>query len=109
YFIGAGDGKATKENKYFVVESDEFNKHFTAYHPKYSVITNIEAEHLECYDGIDDIRNTFEQFANQTNKLIVANGDNEEVRKIKFKTPVQLFGFNEDNDVIIKNINLNEN
>ncbi len=109
YFIGAGDGKATKENKYFVVESDEFNKHFTAYHPKYSVITNIEAEHLECYDGIDDIRNTFEQFANQTNKLIVANGDNEEVRKIKFKTPVKLFGFNEDNDVIIKNINLNEN
>ena len=26
YFIGAGDGHATKDNKYFVVESDEFNR-----------------------------------------------------------------------------------
>jgi len=50
YLIGAGDGYATRENKYFVVESDEFNRHFTAYHPTYSVITNIEAEHLECYE-----------------------------------------------------------
>ena len=90
YFIGAGDGHATKENKYYVVESDEFNRHFTAYHPTYSIITNIEAEHLECYKDVDDIRSTFEIFANQTKKLIVANGDNEEVRKI-----------NEDSDIVL--------
>ena len=60
YFIGAGDGYASINNDYFVVESDEFNKHFTAYHPMYSVITNIEEEHMECYKDLDDIRNTFE-------------------------------------------------
>lgn len=108
YFIGAGDGHATRENKYYVVESDEFNRHFTAYHPTYSIITNIEAEHLECYKDIDDIRNTFDIFANQTKKLIVANGDNEEVRKINYKTKVLFYGFNENNDVIIKNISLEE-
>lgn len=108
YFIGAGDGHATRENKYYVVESDEFNRHFTAYHPTYSIITNIEAEHLECYKDIDDIRNTFEIFANQTKKLIVANGDNEEVRKIDYKTKVLFYGFNENNDIVIKNISLEE-
>lgn len=108
YFIGAGDGYAKKDNKYFVVESDEFNRHFTAYHPTYAVITNIEAEHLECYKDIDDIRNTFEIFANQTKKLIIANGDNEEVRKINYKTRVLFYGFNEDNDIVIKNIKLLE-
>lgn len=108
YFIGAGDGHATRENKYYVVESDEFNRHFTAYHPTYSIITNIEAEHLECYKDIDDIRNTFEIFANQTKKLIVANGDNEEVRKINYKTKVLFYGFNENNDIIIKNVSLKE-
>ena len=108
YFIGAGDGMATKENKYFVVESDEFNKHFRIYHPQYSIITNIEAEHLECYDGIDDIRNTFEIFANQTGRLVVANGDNEEVRKINFTKPVKYYGFNDNNDVVIKNLALDE-
>lgn len=108
YFIGAGDGHATRENKYYVVESDEFNRHFTAYHPTYSIITNIEAEHLECYKDIDDIRNTFEIFANQTKNLIVANGDNEEVRKIDYKTKVLFYGFNENNDIVIKNISLEE-
>lgn len=108
YFIGAGDGHATRENKYYVVESDEFNRHFTAYHPTYSIITNIEAEHLECYKDIDDIRSTFEIFANQTKKLIVANGDNEEVRKINYKTKVLFYGFNENNDIVIKNVSLKE-
>ena len=108
YFIGAGDGYADKKNKYFVVESDEFNRHFTDYHPAYSIITNIEAEHLECYKDIDDIRNTFEIFANQTKKLVVANGDNAEVRKINYKTKVMFYGFNDNNNIVIKNMELLE-
>ncbi len=108
YFIGAGDGYANKKNKYFVVESDEFNRHFTDYHPTYSIITNIEAEHLECYKDINDIRNTFEIFANQTKKLVVANGDNEEIRKINYKTKVLFYGFKENNDIVIKNVQLLE-
>ena len=109
YFIGAGDGRAIRDNKYFVVESDEFNRHFKYYHPVYSIITNIEAEHLECYKDVNDIRQTFEIFANQTKKLVVANGDNEEVRKIKFTTPVKFYGFDEKNDIIIRNMELSEN
>ena len=41
YFIGDGSGYANSKNKLFVIESDEFNKHFLAYHPTISVITNI--------------------------------------------------------------------
>ena len=108
YFIGAGDGYATPDNKYFVVESDEFNRHFTAYHPKYSVITNIEEEHMECYKDIDDIRNTFQLFANQTERLVVANGDNAEVRKIDYNTNVILYGFGFNNTAVIKNLKLTE-
>lgn len=108
YFIGAGDGYAREENKYFVVESDEFNRHFTAYHPAYSIITNIEKEHMECYKDIDDIRNTFEIFANQTKKLVIANGDNQEIKKINYRTNVLTYGFGFNNDVVIKNIRLEE-
>lgn len=108
YFIGAGDGYAREENKYFVVESDEFNRHFTAYHPAYSIITNIEKEHMECYKDIDDIRNTFEIFANQTKNLVIVNGDNPELRKINYQTKVLTYGFGFNNDVVIKNIKLEE-
>ena len=104
YFIGAGDGYGAANSNYFVVESDEFNRHFTSYHPTYAVITNIESEHLECYHDINDIRDTFEIFANQTKKLVIANGDNEEVKKINYKTKVQFYGFGFNNDVVIKNL-----
>ena len=108
YFIGSGEGYVSPDNEYYVVESDEFNRHFTAYHPQYSIITNIEAEHLECYKDIDDIRDTFEIFANQTHNLVVANGDNNEVRKIHYNTPVIFYGFSFNNDVVIKNLKLME-
>lgn len=108
YFIGAGDGYASKDNDYFVIESDEFNRHFLAYHPTYSVITNIEAEHMECYKDIDDIRNTFEEFVHQTKKLVVACGDNSETKKINYDKDVLFYGFLEDNDIIIKNMVLSD-
>lgn len=108
YFIGAGDGYASKKNTYYVVESDEFNKHFTVYHPTYSIITNIEREHLECYDGIDDIKEAFTKFSNNTKELIIANGDNEEVRKIETPTKMLYYGFNENNDIVIHDVSLGE-
>ena len=106
YFIGSGDGKASRDNEYYVVESDEFNRHFTTYYPTYSIITNIEKEHMECYKDIDDIRNTFEIFATNTKDLVVANGDNEEIRKINYKTKRIFYGLKDNNDVVIKNIEL---
>lgn len=109
YFIGDGSGEAKKENEVFVIESDEFNKHFLAYHPTYSVITNIELEHTECYDGLEDIINTFANFANiNTKEKLVVCGDNENIRKISFNKPVIYYGFSEENDTVAKNISLTE-
>ncbi len=108
YFIGDGTGYASKDNKIFVIESDEFNRHFLAYHPSYTVITNIELEHTEIYKDIEDIRNTFETFANKTKNTIVACGDNENVRMLKLNPKTIYYGFNTDNDVYATNIVLND-
>ena len=101
YFIGAGDGHAAKDNKYFVVESDEFNKHFLHYKPTYSIITYIEEEHMECYKDLDDIKESFTKFANQTKDLVIANGDLENIRSLKIDKTLY-YGFNDNNDVVIK-------
>lgn len=106
YFIGDGTGYANKENEYFVIESDEFNRHFLAYHPTYSIITNIELEHTECYKDIEDIIKTFEQFSKNTKKGLIVCGDNENIRKIQFDKEVIFYGFHEENNVIAKNIEL---
>ena len=101
YFIGAGDGHATKDNKYFVVESDEFNKHFLHYKPTYSIITYLEEEHMECYKDLDDIKESFTKFANQTKDLVIANGDLENIRSLKIDKTLY-YGFNDNNDIVIK-------
>lgn len=104
YFIGDGRGHANKENELFVIESDEFNRHFLAYHPKISVITNIELEHTECYRDIEDMIKTFEQFVTNTKDIVVACGDNYNVRKINFDKKVIFYGMDDANDVTVKNI-----
>ena len=101
YFIGAGDGHATKDNKYFVVESDEFNKHFLHYKPTYSIITYIEEEHMECYKDLNDIKESFTKFANQTKDLVIANGDLENIRSLKIDKTLY-YGFDDNNDIVIK-------
>lgn len=108
YFIGDGTGSANKENEYFVIESDEFNRHFLAYHPTYSIITNIELEHTECYRDIEDIIETFEKFASNTKEGLIVCGDNENVRKITFDKEVIFYGFEDINDVVAKNVSLTE-
>ncbi len=104
YFVGSGFGYAKKDNKYFVIESDEYNRHFLAYWPKEVIITNIELEHTECYKDLEDIENTFLEFANKAEEKIYVCGDYPNIRKLNFKKNVIYYGENENNDVVCKNI-----
>lgn len=108
YFVGDGTGHANKSNKLFVIESDEFNKHFLAYHPTVAVITNIELDHTECYPGgIEEIKQAFREFGNKS-ELIVACGDDANIRDITFDKKVIYYGFNDNNDVVAKNVMLTD-
>lgn len=49
-------------SEYLVVEADEYNRHFLNFAPFIAVVTNIEADHLDCYKDLDDIRNAFADF-----------------------------------------------
>ena len=108
YFIGDGSGFADRKNELFTLESCEFNRHFLAYHPYYAIVTNIELEHTECYKDIDEIIKTFEEFANKAHHVI-ACGDDKNVRKMNLKNDVTYSGFDDCNDVVCKNVTLDEN
>ena len=43
----------------FVVEADEYNKSLLHLSPTIAVINNIDFEHIECYNDIDDLKDTF--------------------------------------------------
>ena len=45
-----------------VVEADEYDRSFLALWPQIAIATNIDADHLDCYQDLDDIREAFRQF-----------------------------------------------
>ncbi|MEX0856608.1 MAG: UDP-N-acetylmuramate--L-alanine ligase [Balneolaceae bacterium] len=48
-----------------VVEADEFDRTFLRLSPSIAIITNIEAEHLDIYDDLEDVKNAFIDYANK--------------------------------------------
>lgn len=47
----------------FLLEACEYTNSFLHFHPKYSVILNVEAEHLDFFKDLDEIRRSFSSFA----------------------------------------------
>ena len=54
------------EGTLFVAEGDESDGTLVNFHPAHSIILNIEAEHLDHYDGIDAIKEVFSQLLSKT-------------------------------------------
>ncbi len=54
------------KSEYLVVEADEYNRHMLNFHPFVGAITNIEADHLDCYKDLDDIKDAFNKFLDQS-------------------------------------------
>ena len=49
-------------DRVFVVEADEYDRSFLALTPTVAVVTNVEADHLDIYDDLQDIHRAFAQF-----------------------------------------------
>jgi UDP-N-acetylmuramate--alanine ligase len=67
YLVGGdvrslGTNAAPGEGKYIVVEADEYDRAFLSYTPDVAVVTNIEPDHLDIYEGIEDLSGAFAQF-----------------------------------------------
>ncbi|MCJ7552248.1 MAG: UDP-N-acetylmuramate--L-alanine ligase [Ignavibacteriaceae bacterium] len=48
-----------------VVEADEFDRTFLKLNPVIAVLTSLEAEHLDTYKDLDDIKSAFTEYANK--------------------------------------------
>ncbi len=59
-----GSNAVVGEGDVIVIEADEYDRTFLRLTPSLAVITNIEADHLDTYRDIDDIKAAFVQYAN---------------------------------------------
>lgn len=104
YLVGDGSGKGTPDARFFVFEADEYRRHFVAYHPDYTIMTNIDFDHPDYFTGIDDVCDAFETLARQTKKGIFAWGEDKNLRKLNANVPIYYYGTEDDDDFVAKNI-----
>ncbi|MBP9706899.1 MAG: UDP-N-acetylmuramate--L-alanine ligase [Oligoflexales bacterium] len=57
-----GLSAALGSSEYFVVEADESDGSFLNFRPFIAVVTNLEADHMDYYQTIDNLHATFEKF-----------------------------------------------
>ena len=89
----------------YVVEADESDKSFTYLSPAAAIVTNIEADHLDHYEGLEEIYAQFAAFLSGVREggPIVVCGDDPKLVEVARGTgrTVTTYGFSEDCDARI--------
>ncbi|MCK5125771.1 MAG: UDP-N-acetylmuramate--L-alanine ligase [candidate division Zixibacteria bacterium] len=91
------------QGEIMVAEADEYDRSFLKMYPSIAVITNIEEDHLDCYDGLDDLLDTFAEYVNRVpfyGSVVIPSADMN-VTRIKdiIKRPIVTFGFDDEADI----------
>ena len=76
------------KSEYFVLEADDYNRHFHNYHPTIAVVTNIDREHLDIYKDLAGVKLAFQQFLRNTEigGTVIANGQDSSTREAIINT-----------------------
>lgn len=94
-----------------VCEADEFDQAFLELYPLIAVVTNVEADHLDCYDSEETLHSAFAAFASRPpfhGSLLVCGDDPGAVAvSAVARAPVVTYGLNQGNDLRATDIQYN--
>ena len=92
----------------FVSEACEYTNSFLNFRPKYSIILNVEAEHLDFFKDINDIRRSFRKFAGNTlaDGATIINGEIADHQELTNGLPQQIitYGFDDSCEYYADNL-----
>lgn len=88
------------QSQYFITEACEYKNSFLHFRPSLAIILNIDADHLDFFKDIDDIRNSFEKFLSNVRPEggIILNIDDPQTRNLSklLTRPFITFGITSD-------------
>jgi UDP-N-acetylmuramate--alanine ligase len=91
------------QGKFLVAEADESDGSFLVLSPTIAVVTNIDADHLDHYSGIEEIKDTFVEFINKVPfyGLAVLCLDDKNIREIlpRVKKRYTTYGLSSQADI----------
>lgn len=62
-------------DRLYVVEADEYDRSFLALSPTVAVVNNVEADHLDIYADLADIKSAFAQFVRGARSIVLCADD----------------------------------
>ena len=82
----------------FVTEACEYTNSFLSFFPNMEIILNIEADHLDFFKDIEDIRHSFRRFAEllPENGILIINSDIRDYREICDGLPIKVITVGSD-------------
>jgi len=98
----------SESSNYIVTEADEFDRSFLRFNPYLTVITAVDADHLDIYGTKDELVKAFNQFVNQTRKggkILVKSGLN---LNLKSGYEYYTYTLTSNADFYAENISLNK-
>lgn len=90
-----------------VCEACEYVDTFLELNPYMSIILNIDADHLDYFKNLDNIKKSFNKFAHQTTGLLIINGDDENTLDAVSDVEIEkiTYGFGDNCDYRAVNVN----
>ena len=84
----------------FVTEACEYTNSFLSFFPKISVILNIDADHLDFFKDLEDIRNSFRRFAQllPADGTLIINADTPEYESVIKDLPCNVITYGLEHD-----------
>ena len=105
---GKGSGAKVGKGDYLIAESDEFDRSFLSMMPSSAIVTNIDADHLDTYENIDEIKEAFVQFVNKIpfygQAILCIDDPNVQQIYSKVRKPVITYGFSRQAKYRIDNL-----
>lgn len=96
----------------FITEACEYTNSFLKFHPTAGIILNVDADHLDFFKDIDDIRHSFRKYAEliPENGVLVINKDIDKLNEITdgLKCKVITFGLDDGADYSAADISFDE-
>lgn len=88
-----GSNLLLSDSGMMVAEADEFDRSFLRLHPEGSVITAMDADHMDIYRDIDDLRETFVEYGSKVSgMLVVKKGLEQYFRNGNIRAGVWTYG-----------------
>ncbi|WP_017572708.1 UDP-N-acetylmuramate--L-alanine ligase [Nocardiopsis halotolerans] len=80
--VTTGLGADAGVGEVIAVEADESDGSFLMLSPKIAVVTNVEADHLDNYSGIEEIHANFASFVDRVERTLIVGVDDPGARRV---------------------------